>query len=199
MDWTAFAPLAGAVAVGAVLGAWMGASWLSRQTMRRVLDGIGLAAIALSLDDVFLGDGTSSLGHLCPKPSHTPQPHEGPHDSHRGALGGNHADAIGWNDHSCPRSTQSRPSNSNEEVEQAFDKNRNNLFAQARVAAGRTSRHLSLMLYEDQSDDEKAQDDEEQDVVEPRGLNAQAGPRSGPARRYQIHGAVSLFVTGFER
>ena len=167
--------------------------------MLRVLGGIGLAAIALSLDNVFFGKRDLLSWAPLPKTLSHPQPHKGPHDSHRGALGGNHADAIGGNDHSRPRSTQSRPSNSNEEVEQAFDKNRNNLFAQARVAAGRTSRHLSLMLYEDQSDDEKAQDDEEHDVVEPRGLNAQAGPRSGPARRYQIHGAVSLFVTGFER
>ncbi len=53
VDWDALAPLAGAVAVGAALGAWMGASWLSRRTMQRVLGGIVLLAIALLLDDVF--------------------------------------------------------------------------------------------------------------------------------------------------
>jgi len=47
------APLAGAVAVGAVLGAWLGASWLSRRAMQRVLGGIVLLAIVLLLDDVF--------------------------------------------------------------------------------------------------------------------------------------------------
>ncbi|MFB6271460.1 MAG: hypothetical protein ABEL51_01060 [Salinibacter sp.] len=55
VDWVDLVPLAGAVAVGAVLGAWMGASWLSRRTMQRVLGGIVLLAIVLLLDDVFLG------------------------------------------------------------------------------------------------------------------------------------------------
>ena len=55
VDWVALAPLAGAVAVGAVLGAWMGASWLSRQAMRRVLGGIVIVALVLLLDDVFFG------------------------------------------------------------------------------------------------------------------------------------------------
>lgn len=55
VNWTDLAPLAGAVAVGAVLGAWMGASWLSRRTMQRVLGGIVVLAILLLLDDVFLG------------------------------------------------------------------------------------------------------------------------------------------------
>lgn len=55
VDWIELAPLVGAVAVGAVLGAWMGASWLSRQTMRRVLGWIVVVAIVLLLDDVFGG------------------------------------------------------------------------------------------------------------------------------------------------
>lgn len=55
VDWTALTPLAGAVAVGAVIGAWMGASWLSRRTMQRVLGGIVVLAILLLLDDVFFG------------------------------------------------------------------------------------------------------------------------------------------------
>jgi len=53
VDWTDLAPLGGAVAVGAVIGAWMGASWLSRRAMQRVLGGIVLLAIVLLLDDVF--------------------------------------------------------------------------------------------------------------------------------------------------
>lgn len=53
VDWMDLAPLAGAVAVGALLGAWMGASWLSRETMRRVLGGIILVALVLLLDKVF--------------------------------------------------------------------------------------------------------------------------------------------------
>ena len=53
VDWIELAPLTGAVAVGAVIGSWMGASWLSRQTMQRVLGGIVLLAIVLLLDDVF--------------------------------------------------------------------------------------------------------------------------------------------------
>jgi len=52
---SALVPLAGAVAVGAVLGAWMGASWLSRHTMRRVLGGIVVVALLLLFDDIFLG------------------------------------------------------------------------------------------------------------------------------------------------
>ena len=55
VDWGQLAPLAGAVAVGAVLGAWLGASWLSRRTMQRVLGGIVLFALVLLLDDVFGG------------------------------------------------------------------------------------------------------------------------------------------------
>lgn len=55
VDWAELAPLAGAVGVGAVLGAWMGASWLSRKTMRQVLGGIILVALVLLLDDVFGG------------------------------------------------------------------------------------------------------------------------------------------------
>ncbi len=55
VDWVELVPLAGAVAVGAALGAWMGASWLSRQTMRRVLGGIVVLALVLLFDDVFLG------------------------------------------------------------------------------------------------------------------------------------------------
>lgn len=53
VDWGELAPLAGAVAVGAVLGAWTGASWLSRRTMRRVLGVIVLVAIVLLLDELF--------------------------------------------------------------------------------------------------------------------------------------------------
>ena len=49
------AAAAGALAVGAVLGAWLGASWLSRRTMQRVLGGIVLLAIVLLIDDVFGG------------------------------------------------------------------------------------------------------------------------------------------------
>lgn len=55
VDWAELAPLAGAVAMGAMLGAWMGASWLSRRAMQRVLGGIVLVAIVLLLDDVFMG------------------------------------------------------------------------------------------------------------------------------------------------
>jgi len=55
VDWVQLAPLAGAVAVGAVLGAWLGASWLSRRAMQRVLGGIVLLAIVLLIDDVFGG------------------------------------------------------------------------------------------------------------------------------------------------
>ncbi|WP_103029237.1 hypothetical protein [Salinibacter altiplanensis] len=55
VDGDALLPLAGAVAVGAVLGAWMGASWLSRRTMRRVLGGIIVVALALLVNDVFFG------------------------------------------------------------------------------------------------------------------------------------------------
>ena len=47
--------------------------------MRRVLGGIGLAAIALSLDDVFFGKrDLLSWQHLRPKPSHTPNLTKGP-------------------------------------------------------------------------------------------------------------------------
>ena len=55
VDWAELAPLAAAVAVGAVIGAWAGAAWLSRQAMRRVLGGIVVLAIMLLLDDVFGG------------------------------------------------------------------------------------------------------------------------------------------------
>lgn len=55
VDWEALLPLAGAVAVGAVLGAWMGASWLSRRTLRRVLGTIVVVALVLLIDDVFFG------------------------------------------------------------------------------------------------------------------------------------------------
>jgi len=55
VDWIELAPLVGAVAVGAVLGARMGASWLSRKTMRRVLGAIVVVAMVLLLDDVFGG------------------------------------------------------------------------------------------------------------------------------------------------
>lgn len=48
-------PLAGAVGVGALLGARMGASWLARRTMRRVLGGIVLLAIVLLIDELFIG------------------------------------------------------------------------------------------------------------------------------------------------
>lgn len=53
VGWEALLPLAGAVAVGAVLGAWMGATWLSRRTLRRVLGGIVTVALVLLVDDVF--------------------------------------------------------------------------------------------------------------------------------------------------
>jgi uncharacterized membrane protein YfcA len=55
VDWGELAPLVGAVAVGAVLGAYMGASWLSRETMRRVLGGIVVVAIILLLESMFGG------------------------------------------------------------------------------------------------------------------------------------------------
>lgn len=54
-DWSELVPLAGAVAIGALIGASMGASWLSRRTMRRVLGAIVVIAIALLLDDLFRG------------------------------------------------------------------------------------------------------------------------------------------------
>jgi uncharacterized membrane protein YfcA len=55
VDWIELAPLAGAVADGAVLGAWMGSFWLSRETMRQVLGAIVVVAMLLLLDDVFGG------------------------------------------------------------------------------------------------------------------------------------------------
>ena len=55
LEWTQLAPLAGAVAIGAVLGAWMGATWLSRRALQRVLGVIVIVAIALLIDDVFVG------------------------------------------------------------------------------------------------------------------------------------------------
>ncbi len=45
-------PLAVAVGLGAVLGARLGASWLSPRTMRRVLGGIVIVALVLLLDEV---------------------------------------------------------------------------------------------------------------------------------------------------
>lgn len=55
VEWVELMPLVGAVGVGAGLGAWMGASWLSRRAMRRVLGVIVVVAILLLLDDVFGG------------------------------------------------------------------------------------------------------------------------------------------------
>jgi len=55
VDGSELAPLAVVVAIGALIGAWMGASWLSRWTLQRVLGGIVVLAILLLLDDVFGG------------------------------------------------------------------------------------------------------------------------------------------------
>lgn len=55
VDWAELAPLAVAVAVGGVFGAWMGASWLSRTTMRRVLGGIVVVAVLLLVPEVVGG------------------------------------------------------------------------------------------------------------------------------------------------
>lgn len=52
MGWSELAPVAGAAAIGTLIGASMGAMWFSRRTMRRVLGVIVVMAIALLLDDL---------------------------------------------------------------------------------------------------------------------------------------------------